>query len=279
MLSVLRVDEDAFSPGEVELIGLLGRLVAGAAHNLRSYELERRAVEEHRRLSSLRADFVSLVSHELRTPMAALVGAAMTVRDRWRVLAEEQREALLALIVAETERLSSLVSDVLDTSRLEAGTFTYRFGRVDLEGLLTEATAAAGLAQTEVPVVLQVPQHLPAVEGDPERLRQVLSNLIDNAVKYSPAGEPVEVRARLDDGRVVVSVADHGPGIAAENQQLVFEKFGRILGPTAKPGSGLGLYIARTIAEAHGGELAVESAPGQGATFTLTLPNGARPAG
>jgi signal transduction histidine kinase len=115
------------------------------------------------------------------------------------------------------------------------------------------------------------------VRGDVHRLRQVLSNLIDNAVKYSADGEDVVVRARAADGDVLVAVSDRGPGIPLEQQHLIFEKFGRagIDGGSAKPGSGLGLYISRAIVEAHGGSLDVESTPGRGATFTLSLPTGA----
>jgi signal transduction histidine kinase len=109
------------------------------------------------------------------------------------------------------------------------------------------------------------------VRADGERLRQVVANLIDNAVKYSPAGEPVEVSAATQNGAVVVSVKDRGPGIRVEDQKLIFEKFGRVAGGGSKPGTGLGLFIARSITEAHGGELTVSSAPGRGATFSVTL--------
>ena len=114
---------------------------------------------------------------------------------------------------------------------------------------------------------------MPSVRGDRERLRQVLSNLIDNAVKYSRAGDEVEVAAVSEDGAVQVAVSDRGPGIPREHQKLIFEKFGRAkVKGNAKPGTGLGLFIARSIVEAHGGSLDVHSAPEQGATFTLSLP-------
>jgi signal transduction histidine kinase len=114
---------------------------------------------------------------------------------------------------------------------------------------------------------------LPEIRGDAERLRQVLTNLVDNAIKYSPAGSEVEVHAYREDGRVRIDVRDRGPGIAKEDQKLIFEKFGRVTGAGAtRPGTGLGLFIARSIAEAHGGALEVHSAPEQGATFTLELP-------
>ncbi len=272
MLSLLREGEDAFTVAEVELVGLLGRLVATAAQNIRAYEAERRTVDELRRLSTMRADFVSLVSHELRTPMASVIGSARTLQARWRDLSAAQRDAFLALIADETNRLAGLVGEVLDTSRIDAGTFSYSFGDIDLAGLVEETVAAAGLGQDAVEIVARIPRALPVVNGDGARLRQVLTNLIDNAVKYSPEGKAVEVRATAVNGRVVVDVTDRGDGIAPVDQRLIFEKFGRVSGTSAKPGSGLGLYIARAIAEAHGGALEVTSAPGLGATFTLTLP-------
>ncbi len=272
LLSVGRSEPDAFDAHEVELVTLLGRLVATAVQNLRAYESERRTVEELRRLSALRADFVSLVSHELRSPMAAVIGASRTLQQRWRELQPEQREAFLGLIADETTRLAALVGDVLDTSRIDAGTFTYRFSDVDLAALVADSVAAATLGQDEVPVLAHAAGAVPPVRGDPERLRQVLGNLIDNAVKYSPAGGPVEVRIVPGGGEVRISVADRGPGIGIDDQRVIFEKFGRVAGPGAKPGTGLGLYIARSITEAHGGELTVSSALGRGSTFTLALP-------
>ena len=273
MLSLSRENPDAFSEDEVELVALLGRLVATAVQNIRAYEAERRRVEELARLSQLRADFVSLVSHELRSPMAAVIGAARTLQERWRMLSPDQRESFLALIGDETSRLAELVGDVLDTSRIEAGTFSYRFEEVDLGRVVDEAVEAAALAQQEVPVVASVRGALPEIRGDRARLRQVLGNLIENAVKYSPEGGEVRVSATAANGAVQIAVRDAGPGIPREQQGRIFEKFGRVDVPGAsKPGTGLGLFIARSIAEAHGGSLGVSSGVESGATFTLTLP-------
>ncbi|HVU77466.1 MAG TPA: ATP-binding protein [Gaiellaceae bacterium] len=272
LISIGRAEANAFEPHEIELVSLLGRLAASAIQNIRAFESERRTVDELRRLSTMRADFVSLVSHELRSPMASVIGAARTLQIRWRELQPEQREAFLALIGDETSRLAALVGDVLDTSRIDAGTFTYRFDDVDLGLLVTDSVATAELGQDEVPVRAEMPPKLPPVRGDAARLRQVLANLIDNAVKYSPAGQPVEVRVVPVDRVVHISVNDRGPGVKPGDQRMIFEKFGRAVGSGSKPGTGLGLYIARSIAEAHGGELTVSSAPGRGATFTLSLP-------
>jgi len=240
--------------------------------NIRAYDAERRTVEELRRLSALRADFVSLVSHELRSPMAAVIGAAQTLEQRWRELSPDQRSSFLALIADETSRLADLIADVLDTSRIEAGTFTYRFEDVDIGDLTEEAVAAASVGQDEVPVSASVQRPLPIVRGDRVRLRQVLSNLIDNAVKWSSAGRAVEVEVLPVNGSVIVGVRDRGPGIPREEQGLIFEKFGRAKGGGGRSGTGLGLFIARSIAEAHGGKVEVRSSPERGATFTLTLP-------
>ena len=162
---------------------------------------------------------------------------------------------------------------MLDTSRIEAGTFSYSFTDVDLGRLVEDTVATASVGQDEVRVRAAVTRPLPPIRGDQERLRQVLMNLIDNAVKYSPAGEEVEVSARPDNGAVSISVSDCGPGIPHEQHRLIFEEFGRAdVHGGSKPGTGLGLFIARSIVEAHGGSLDVRSQPEAGATYTLKLP-------
>jgi signal transduction histidine kinase len=272
MISLVRVEPDSFTESEIEFVTLLGRFLGSTVQNIRAYEAERATVEELRRLSALRADFVSLVSHELRSPMASVIGSAKTLRDRWRELSPERRASFLALIEHETKRLAELVSDVLDTSRIESGSFSYSFADVDIGELVQESAAAAESGQDEVRIVASVHRPLPLVRGDRERLRQVVTNLLDNAVKYSPAGGEVEVEALAENGRINVEVRDRGPGVAPENQQLIFEKFGRVSGEQSKPGTGLGLFIARSIAQAHGGSLEVHSRPGSGAVFRLAIP-------
>jgi signal transduction histidine kinase len=138
--------------------------------------------------------------------------------------------------------------------------------------LAEEAVASATLGQDEVPIRAKVHGPLPVLRGDRTRLRQVLGNLLENAVKWSDAGEPVDVEVYALNGRVVVAVRDNGPGIARDEQSMIFEKFGRAKGGAGRAGTGLGLFIARSIAEAHGGTVDVRSVPGEGATFTLMLP-------
>jgi signal transduction histidine kinase len=270
-ITVMRKEAGAFDPGEVELLGLLGRMAGSAVQNIRAFGAEHRTVEELRRLSALRADFVSMVSHELRSPMASLLGSARTLQARWRTLEPEQRDSFLALIGHETARLSALVDDVLDTSRIEAGTFSYTFGDVDLDQLVRDSVAAAEHGSDDVRIRARVGD-LPSIRGDRDRLRQVLANILDNAVKYSPAGSQVAVDAYVADGQVLVDVSDEGPGISARDRELIFEKFGRLNHGEGKPGTGLGLFIARSIVEAHGGTLAVADGTQRGATFRLALP-------
>jgi signal transduction histidine kinase len=232
-------------------------------------EALRRELEELRARTARRAAFVAAVSHDLRTPLASIIGSVQTLQQRGSELTAEQRDQLLAVIANEAERLAGLVGDVFDTARIETDSFTYSFAEVDVAELAGEAVAAA--AAGGATCVLDVAPGLPRVRGDRDRLRQVLANLIDNAVKFSPPGGAVEVGVRPAESSVLLEVTDHGDGIAPENHGLIFEQLGRVPGGT-QPGTGLGLYISRAIAEAHGGTLRVTSAPGEGATFTLALP-------
>ena len=273
MLSLVRKEPDAFSPEDIELAGLLGRLVASAVQNIRAYEAERKTVEELRRLSALRADFVSLVSHELRTPMAAVIGAARTLQQRWRELSPDQRESFLALIAGETNRLAELIGDVLDTSRIEAGTFSFRFQEVDLgaararRGGDRAARPGRGAARADVPSRAardpRRPRPPAAGADEPDRQRdQVLAGGRRGRGARLPGERPrarrrSRPRARDREGRPEADLREVRP---------------RDRPGATRPGTGLGLFIARSIAEAHGGGLEVQSAPEQGATFTLELP-------
>ena len=229
-----------------------------------------RELEELRARVARRAEFVAILAHDVRTPLAAIVGSAQTLQQRRGELTQEQREQLLAVIGREADRLAALLDEAFDTARIDTDTFTYVFAEIDVAELVRDAVAAANATGKGV-VVVEIQPGLPPVNGDGGRLRQVLTNLIDNAVKFSPPEGQVEVAAAAANGRIGVSVTDRGEGIAPDDQELIFEQFGRVKG-TGRPGSGLGLYISRAIAEAHGGTLEVSSAPGDGATFTLSLP-------
>jgi len=234
----------------------------------------RDATSEHR-LEAIRAEFVATVSHELRTPLAALQGAALTLTERGRALPPATREKLLAMIAGQSKRLASLVDDILLAGQLDAGSL-----RVEREPFSAAAVARAAVdearqrAATKAMLRVSAADDLPRVLGDEGRTHQILANLIDNAVKYSPAGSRVDVEVQREEARVRFSVRDRGPGIPPAEQEHVFEKFYR-LDPHhhyGVGGSGLGLYICRQLVSSMHGQIWVESAPQRGSTFTFELP-------
>jgi len=215
------------------------------------------------------ARFAALVVHELRSPLAAMVGAARMLRARWPELDDAQRESLLALLADESGRVERLLGELQDASRVVGGGFAYEFADVDPVRLVEDAAATARLAAGGASVRVRLGGPLPLVRGDADRLRQALDNLIGNAVKASASGDTVEVRAESRDGAVRISIRDSGPGVAAADRERIFEAFEQA---GNRPGAGLGLHVARTIAEAHGGAVELDSTPGGGATFALVLP-------
>jgi PAS domain S-box-containing protein len=230
--------------------------------------------EEHA-VEQLRSDFVSTVSHELRTPLAAIYGAAMTLRREDVALEPEQQQGMLGVIGAESERLARIVNDILLASRLDSGAATVRIGQADATELARGVVAAAAAhVPPDIELVLSAPEPGPQVSADPDGLRQVLVNLVENAVKYSPDGGRVVVELETRDARVHFAVRDGGLGIPAAEHERIFEKFYR-LDPNLSRGvggTGLGLYISREILRRMGGRIRVDSEPGRGATFSFELP-------
>jgi Na+/proline symporter/nitrogen-specific signal transduction histidine kinase len=226
-------------------------------------------------LDKLKDDFMSSVTHELRTPLTSIRAFAELMRDDPDMDAE-QRQQFLALVVAETERLSRLVNQVLDMAKIESGHGEWRNEALDLGALIEHAVATTSEAFRErgATVTIEKPAQVPPLHADRDRLLQVLINLLSNAAKFTPRGEGrVQVRLRCDERAATVEVHDNGPGVPAEQQQLVFEKFRQGGSATNRPqGTGLGLPISRRIVEHYGGRIWLESAPGQGACFAFELP-------
>ncbi|HKC77298.1 MAG TPA: ATP-binding protein, partial [Gaiellaceae bacterium] len=234
----------------------------------------RDATSEHR-LEAIRAEFVATVSHELRTPLAALHGAALTLTQRGHELAPDTKERLLRMISAQSKRLAGLVEDILLAGQLDAGSL-----RVEREPFSAAEVARAAVDEARAKAAhramlrISTSDDLPRVLGDEGRTHQILANLIDNAVKYSPAGSRVDVEVQRENGRVRFSVRDRGPGIPPTEREHVFEKFYR-LDPDHRQGvggSGLGLYICRQLVSSMHGRIWVEAAPQQGSTFAFDLP-------
>ncbi len=232
-----------------------------------------------RELDKLKSQFLSVATHELRTPLTVILGynsmLAESLHDR---LNEEEKETL-SESVAACKRLIRLVNSMLDMGQIEAGKMKMDFVPGDLRKLVHGVVALFQHDARVRAVTLNamLPARLPHISMDSERVQQVLINLVANALKFTPKGGNVriQVRYRLDREQVTVSVTDTGPGISPEDQERIFDEFAQVrkqAGERQKTGSGLGLAIARRIVEAHQGTISLDSRPGQGSTFTFTLP-------
>jgi signal transduction histidine kinase len=223
----------------------------------------------------MRQDLVSTVSHELRTPLAAIYGAALTLRRDDVELEEQLRGKLLEIIAEESSRLSEIVNDLLLASQLDTGRLQANIEACDPRELATlEVDAARARLPENVELELAAPDRLPAVSADPGQLRQVLSNLIDNAIKYSPDGGRVTLAVEPKDRYVRFAVQDEGLGIPPDEQARIFEKFYR-LDPDMTQGiggTGLGLYICRELVRRVDGRIRVESDGSSGSTFVVEIP-------
>jgi two-component system phosphate regulon sensor histidine kinase PhoR len=248
--------------------------IAGVEFNDGTVYAFRDATSEHR-LEAIRAEFVATVSHELRTPLAALHGAALTLTQRREQLPAEMREKLLDMIAAQSKRLASLVEDILLAGQLDAGSLHVQQEPFDATTVARAAVAEARQRATAGTMLhVSTSDNLPHVLGDEARTHQILANLIDNAIKYSPTGTRVDVEVQREHGHIRFTVRDQGPGIPRAEQEHVFEKFYR-LDPDhhhGVGGSGLGLYICRQLVSSMHGRIWVDSAPERGSTFAFDLP-------
>jgi signal transduction histidine kinase len=269
----LTVRLDERGPGEV------GELTA--SFNTMAEELERSRAELEAETEKLReserrkSELVSIVSHELRTPLASVLGFTSLLLTRGIEPADQRQ--YLEIIDAQGRRLSTLLNDFLDVEKLEEGQLELAQELIDMGALVGEQVKLfSGQSEKHTLDVVLPPKPLP-VRGDPNRLAQVVANLLSNAIKYSPEGGTVEVVGERRNDHVRVSVRDQGLGIPDEHQTEVFGKFFRgNAGASGIPGSGLGLTIARSVVEAHGGQIDFESATGKGSVFWLELPIAAK---
>ena len=238
-------------------------------------------ISERRELERSKDTFVASVSHELRTPLTSILGYLELIGDTAGELSEEHRR-FLRVVDRNADRLLRVVDDLLLVAQVDAGAVELDLSPVDIGGLVADAVdvarpqaEAAGLELAAVVVATTV------LHADRARLGQVLDNLISNAVKFTPAGGRVVLRALALDDRVVLEVSDDGAGMSAREQQQLFERFYRA--PSASehaiPGTGLGLTIVKALVEAHGGTVGVKSAAGEGTTIRVELPAGGEPAG
>ncbi|MBE3587735.1 MAG: phosphate regulon sensor histidine kinase PhoR [Thermoanaerobacteraceae bacterium] len=234
-----------------------------------------RDVTERRKLDQMRTEFVANVSHELRTPLTSIRGFVETLLDG---ALEDPATArhFLEIMNKETERLTRLVDDMLYLSKIEERRVVHRWQPVDLEDIINRVVSLfrPQAREKEINLSVELPRQLPRVQGDPDLLAQVLINLVDNAVKYTPARGRVTIRAATLEDKVRVEVEDTGIGIPAESLPRIFERFYRADKARSRElgGIGVGLAIVKHIIRAHGGKIEVESTPGKGSLFSFTLP-------
>jgi two-component system phosphate regulon sensor histidine kinase PhoR len=228
-----------------------------------------------RRLDTTRREFVSNASHELRTPLAGIRASAETLQQG-AVDDPEGRDSFLSMIHEDVERMDKLIAEMLELSRLESGELALNFKDTAPKDLVESAIKqfSAIAAESELELKSTVSADLPHVSVDADRIDHVFTNLISNAVKWTPAGGTITVKCWVDDGTVWFSVADTGLGIEPEHLPHVFERFFKTDAARSQPGTGLGLSIARHIVDAHGGVISATSTVGEGSEFAFTVPTG-----
>jgi signal transduction histidine kinase len=251
---------------------LIGMLVLVIAWGLGlTYRILRREVE----MAQMKADFVAHVSHDLKTPLSLIRMFAETL-EMGRIGDESKRQEYYRIITRESERLTQLINNVLDFSRIDAGKRRYHLQPCDVASLVIQTLEAFQfqLDRRGFKVELQLQPDMPEVSLDPEAFCQALGNLIDNAIKYSRGHQVIQVEAKVWDGALRCAVADQGVGIDPAELPKIFEKFYRVGRSETQStrGSGIGLALVKHIVEAHGGRIAVESTPGEGSTFTMIIP-------
>jgi signal transduction histidine kinase len=270
-----RVGGAPFTDEDLNLLLALAGQATVAVENLRLHDELKRANVKLQEYDRLKSEFVAIVAHDFRRPLMAIRGFAELVLEEPE-LTIEARQEFMRTVISETEHLALLANDTLLITQIETGQFSFNFSEIDLGPFILDAVP---LGLSDHSVLMDIPAGFPKVVADPERLRQVITNLTMNAVKYSPGGGSITVRCRERGSQhVVIEVVDHGIGIPPEQVGRLFQKFQRVSTEKhmAISGTGLGLYICRLIVEGHGGQIWVESEVDKGSTFGLVLPLDAR---
>ena len=228
-----------------------------------------RRAERRQRLDAARSELVATVSHELRSPLTSVKGFSKTLLTKWERFSDEQKRHMITVINADADRVTRLLGELLDVSRIDAGRLQLRRAPIDLEAVVERVAGRAAPGLEDRGLVVDLDCDLPRVDADEDKVEQVLTNLVDNAVRYG-AGQ-VNVRGRAGGGVVRLSVVDEGGRLSPASLGQLFEKFYRQRGER-RAGTGLGLYISRGIVEAHGGRIWAESDPGRRTRFHVELP-------
>lgn len=229
-----------------------------------------------KKLDQLKSNFLNVTSHELRTPMSAIKGyVQMTIKQKLGEITEEQKKALTT-VLRNIDRLDHLIQDILDVSRLESGTMKFVSEKTDIKTMVGEAVATMQISADvkHMTIDIEIEDKIPELTIDQERIKQVMLNIINNAIKFSPERSIINIRAKKEDENILFEVQDHGRGIPKDKQEKVFAIFYQVDSGMDRKfgGAGLGLAICRGIVLAHGGKIWVESELGKGSTFFFTLP-------
>ncbi len=274
VLALLPTEKHALRAEQRSFLDVFCRQVAIALERVRLAE-DARAAAVRAKSEEMRSSLLSAVSHDLRTPLAAITGAASSLRDDTN-LSHATRVDLVGSICDEAERLEKLVANLLDMTRIESGTIALRRDWIPLDEIIGSALTRLEVNLDNRPVRTELPSEVPLLFVDPVLFEQIFINVVENACKYTPPGTPIEVRAFKDGESVVIELRDHGAGFPAGCEEKLFEKFYR--GPhVGVTGAGLGLAICRGIAEAHGGSIRADNASGGGALFRILVPIGGEP--
>jgi signal transduction histidine kinase len=264
-----------WSAEDVRLIESVAQELRGAITAAEAFQQQRAAVAELERLNRAKSDFVSIVSHEFRTPLTGIQGFSEMMQTEDLTL-DEMRE-YAGDINKDAHRLNRMITEMLDLDKMESGRMELHREQVDLNAIVSEAVDRVRPNAPQHPLSLRLDPMLGEVSGDRDKLTQVLANLLNNAVKYSPKGGEIVVSTRVEGNTAHVVVRDHGMGIPSEALLTIFERYGRVESVATRhiQGTGLGLPIVRQIMELHGGTVWAESTVGEGSVFHITLPRGA----
>jgi signal transduction histidine kinase len=232
-----------------------------------------RDITRFREAEELKSTFISVISHELKTPVALIKGYVGTLRREDAIWEREVVQDSLAVIEDEADRLTELIENLLDATRLQTGTLSLNRSDVSMERTAERVADRFRTQVTRHSIVVRFPPEFPVILGDENRLEQVFYNLLSNALKYSPKGGEISITGQVMPGQLVVCVSDEGPGIAPEDIPHIFDRFYRSSDASRKTkGAGLGLFLARAVIEAHGGRIWADPKSGQGARICFSLP-------
>lgn len=279
VIGVLRIGRhqpNCFTKDHLRLATLIAHQAAIIIENAQLYESLREAKSELERLNQVKNEFISIVSHELRTPITAIKGFVKVILQGDTGELNSQQQKFLTIVDQSIDRLTVLISDLLDISRIESGQMNLRLDTVDPRELVKTVVnnLTPGVTEKNVKLTADIPSKLPMITADKERLMQVLDNLILNAVKFTSAGGEIKVAVEDKGDYILFRISDNGIGIAPKEHKKIFEKFYQVdSGPTRSiPGAGLGLAIVKSIVDIHGGQVWVESELGKGSSFMFIIP-------